>query len=66
MLAFSMYDHLPVHVNGKGQSIVHAGRLEMTLEALDEFVESLEPISQKLTELVTRICREIPLPKLTS
>lgn len=64
-LSFSMYDHRPVMVAGKKESVVHAGRLEMTLENLDQFVASLQPISTSFTALVARICRDVPLPLLT-
>ena len=60
-LGFSMYDHRPVITTGHRTSMVHAGRLEMTLEKLDQFVASLQPISTNFTALVARICREVPL-----
>jgi hypothetical protein len=63
-LGFSMYDHKPVEVAGERKSIVHAGRLELTLARFDEFVGSLQPISTSLAGLVARICREVPLPTL--
>ncbi|WAC23443.1 hypothetical protein [Blastomonas sp. SL216] len=64
MLGFSMYDHRPIRDDGESISVVHAGRLEMNLNALDQFVASLQPISTNFTALVARICREIPLPVL--
>lgn len=64
-LGFSMYDHRPVLEAGDRTSAVHAGRLQMTLNKLDQFVASLQPISTNFTGLVARICREAPLPSLT-
>lgn len=64
MLGFSMYDHRPIREDGELKSVVHAGRLEMNLDALDQFAASLQPISTNFTALVARICREVPLPVL--
>lgn len=61
-LGFSMYDHRPMVVDDERKSVVHIGRLEMTLSALEEFVARLQPISTNFTGLVARICREVPLP----
>ena len=44
-LGFSMYDHRPIMIAGERMSVVHAGRLELTIEKLEEFVASLQPIS---------------------
>jgi hypothetical protein len=63
-LGFSMYDHRPIKMNGENISMVHSGRFEITLEAFDQLVAKLEPISSSFAILVARICREIPLPPL--
>jgi hypothetical protein len=63
-LRFAMYDHRPICVNGTKSSVVHAGHFDITLEEFGIFVASLEPISTELIKLVTKVCREVPLPPL--
>jgi hypothetical protein len=63
-VGFSMYDHRSMLVSGERKSVVHFGCLELTLEKLDEFVASLQPISTNFSALVARICRDVPLPQL--
>jgi hypothetical protein len=61
-LCFHMYDHKKVMDEGVKKSVVHLGTMNATLEQLDSLAVALQPISTGFTELVARICREVPLP----
>jgi hypothetical protein len=64
-LGFRMYDHKKeTNADGRNSSAVHNGHMDATLEQLQLLADSLQPISTNFSKLVSRICREIPLPLL--
>jgi hypothetical protein len=52
---FSMYDHR--------EGVYSAGKLQFEMNHLETHATLLSPISIEFTNLVAKICREIPLPE---
>jgi hypothetical protein len=53
-IAFTMYDHR--------EGVYSVGALQLEMKHLEQAATLLSPISIEFTNLVAKICREIPLP----
>jgi hypothetical protein len=54
-IAFTMYDHR--------EGVYSVGKLQFELKHLETIATLLSPISIEFTNLVAKMCREIPLPE---